>query len=64
MRKSPTIADETGEATSLSRIRKRLVEAAAQIGQDEPEELTINDPRPKGRGIQNSASWRSSWSFR
>jgi hypothetical protein len=24
----------------------------------------INDPRPKGRGIQNSASWRSSWSFR
>jgi hypothetical protein len=25
---------------------------------------SINDPRPKGRGIQNSASWRSSWSFR
>ena len=24
----------------------------------------INDPRPKGRGIQDSASWRSSWSFR
>ena len=42
MRKSLTIADETGEATSLSRIKKRLVEAAAQIGQDEPEELTFN----------------------
>jgi len=42
MRKSPTIADQTGKATSLSRIKKRLVEAAAQIGQDEPEELTFN----------------------
>ena len=42
MRKSLTIADETGEAISLSRIKKRLVEAAAQIGQDEPEELTFN----------------------
>ena len=42
MRKSPMIADQTGKATSLSRIKKRLVEAAVQIGQDEPEELTFN----------------------
>jgi TolB-like protein/DNA-binding winged helix-turn-helix (wHTH) protein/Tfp pilus assembly protein PilF len=38
--------------------------AAYFAGQHEKAIEAINDPRPKGRGIQNSASWRSSWSFR
>jgi hypothetical protein len=48
-------------ADALAALRfYRTYYSSAGVGADR----IINDPRPKGRGIQNSASWRSSWSFR